>query len=101
MRDDLVAKIQANPKYHQLKSKRNAFGWVLTVIMLIAYYGYVGVIAFDKELFAERVGEGVTTLGIPVGFGLIVFTIAITIYYVRRANAEFDSLTDEILKEVK
>ncbi|MCE1176780.1 DUF485 domain-containing protein [Oryzomicrobium sp.] len=101
MRDDLVAKIQANPKYHQLKSKRNAFGWVLTVIMLIAYYGYVGVIAFDKELFAQRVGEGVTTLGIPVGFGLIVFTIAITIYYVRRANAEFDSLTDEILKEVK
>lgn len=101
MRDDLVAKIQANPKYHQLKSKRNTFGWVLTVIMLIAYYGYVGVIAFDKELFAQRVGEGVTTLGIPVGFGLIVFTIAITIYYVRRANAEFDSLTDEILKEVK
>ncbi|QEL66186.1 hypothetical protein OTERR_27100 [Oryzomicrobium terrae] len=101
MRDDLVAKVQANPKYHQLKSKRNAFGWLLTIIMLLAYYGYVGVIAFDKELFAQRVGEGVTTLGIPVGFGLIVFTIAITIFYVKRANAEFDSLTEEILKEVK
>ncbi len=101
MRDDLVAKVQANPKYHQLKSKRNAFGWLLTIIMLLAYYGYVGVIAFDKELFGQRVGEGVTTLGIPVGFGLIVFTIAITIFYVKRANAEFDSLTEEILKEVK
>lgn len=101
MRDDLIAKIQANPKYLQLKTKRNAFGRVLTVIMLIVYYGYVGVIAFDKELFAKRIGEGVTTLGIPVGFGLIAFTIAITIYYVRRANAEFDGLTDEILKEVK
>jgi uncharacterized membrane protein (DUF485 family) len=101
MRDDLIAKIQANPKYHQLKSKRNVFGWVLTAIMLVVYYGYIGVIAFDKALFGQRIGEGVTTLGIPVGFGLIAFTIAITIFYVKRANAEFDSLTDEILKEVK
>ena len=35
------------------------------------------------------------TVGIPIGFGVIVFTIVITAFYVRRANSEFDTLTDE------
>jgi uncharacterized membrane protein (DUF485 family) len=35
----------------------------------------------------------VTTLGIPIGMGVIVFTIVITGIYVRRANGEFDTLT--------
>jgi len=39
------------------------------------------------------------TVGIPVGFGVIVFTILITGFYVRRANSEFDQLTREIVEE--
>ena len=38
------------------------------------------------------------TLGIPIGFGVIVFTIVITAYYVNRANAEFDTLSDAVAK---
>ena len=40
-----------------------------------------------------------TTVGIPLGMGVIVFTIVITGIYVRRANSEFDALTKEILKD--
>ena len=40
------------------------------------------------------------TLGIPLGFGVIVFTIIITAVYVRRANSEFDRLTEEVSKAV-
>ena len=36
------------------------------------------------------------TVGIPIGFGVIVFTIVITAIYVKRANSEFDDLTDAI-----
>ena len=36
----------------------------------------------------------------PIGFGVIVFTVIITAYYVRRANSEFDELTDAISKAV-
>ena len=67
--------------------------------MMVVYYGYIAVIAFDKELLAVRLGEGVMTVGIPVGLGVIVFTILITGIYVRRANSEFDTLTAEIVKE--
>ncbi len=99
MLDPIVAKIEANPKYHELRAKRNGFGWLLTVLMLVVYYGYIALIAFNKPFLAQPIGAGVTTLGIPIGMGVIVFTIAITGFYVRRANSEFDRLTAEILKE--
>ena len=94
------AAIAANPKYQELIKKRTAFGWTLTIIMLIAYFGYIGHIAFDKAFLAKPIGEGfVTTVGIPVGFGLIVFAILLTGVYVLRANSEFDRLTREIVAE--
>ena len=96
-----LARIQANPKYQTLKRTRNRLGWTLTTFMLLAYYGYVGLIAFDKEFLARRIGEGVTTLGIPIAIGLIVFTVLITAYYVWRANREFDRLTAEVMQEAR
>jgi uncharacterized membrane protein (DUF485 family) len=39
------------------------------------------------------------TWGIPIGFGVIVFTILITGIYVRRANSEFDELSERIKRE--
>ncbi len=62
--------------------------------MLVVYYGFVGLVAFDKELLFKRLGTGVMTLGMPLGFGVIIFTIVITAIYVRRASSEFDTLTE-------
>jgi uncharacterized membrane protein (DUF485 family) len=96
--DDLIARVTSNPKYQELKSKRASFGWTLTALMMIAYYGFILLVAFNKELLASKIGAGVITLGMPLGIGVIVFTIIITNIYVRRANSEFDDLTAEITK---
>ena len=100
MKDPVVERIQRDPKYQQLTRTRNRFGWTLTFIMLVVYYGYVALIAFNKAFLAQPVGDGVTTLGIPIGVGVIAFTVLITGFYVRRANTEFDALNEEILKDV-
>ena len=97
--DPMVAKIEANPKYHELRRKRNTFGWTMTVLMLLVYYGYIALIAFNKPFLAQPIGAGVTSLGIPIAIGVIIFTIVITGIYVSRANGEYDRLTAEILKE--
>lgn len=99
MIDPVVTKIQNHPKYLELRSKRNRLGVTLTILMLVVYYGYIALIAFDKSFLAQPIGAGVTSLGIPIGMGVIIFTIAITGIYVRRANGEFDALTKEILKD--
>lgn len=100
MSDPIVARIQANPKYQELKRKRSSFGWTLTILMMVVYYGYIALIAFNKSFLAQPLGGGVTTLGVPLGMGVIVFTIVITGIYVRRANNEYDTLNQQLLNEV-
>jgi len=100
MEDDLVQRIASHPKYQELKAKRSSFGWWLTLAMMVVYYGFILLVAFAKPLVSQRLGDGVMTLGIPLGFGVIVFTVAITAYYVRRANSEFDDLTEQITRGV-
>ena len=100
MSNDVVARIRANPKYQELRSKRSSFGWWLTLLMMVVYYGYIALIAWNKPFLSQPLGSGVTTLGIPIGMGVIIFTVVITGIYVRRANSEFDKLTREILEDV-
>ncbi len=97
---DLATRIASHPKYKELKSKRSAFGWWLSLAGMVAYYGFILLVAFDKPLLAQKLGNGVMTLGMPLGVAVIVFTIVITWIYVRRANSEFDALTEEIVKGV-
>lgn len=102
MSQDIHAQIRANPKYQQLRSTRNAYGWIMTALMLIVYYGYIALIAFNKAFLATPLGPtGVTTIGIPIGVGVILFTIVITGIYVRRANNEFDALKQQLIEECK
>lgn len=96
MEQTLAERIARNPSYQTLKDKRTRFGWILTIAMLVVYYGYILLIAFNKELLSARIGDGVMTWGIPIGFGVIIFTIIITGFYVRRANSEFDTLNEQI-----
>ncbi len=100
MSDPVVEKIQRHPKYQELRARRTTLGVVLTILMLVVYYGYIGLIAFDKPFLAKPIGAGVTSLGVPIGMGVILFTIAITVYYVHVANSKFDALTEQIMKDV-
>jgi len=98
--DDLTARVARDPNYQELKAKRTSMGWWLTLAMMIVYYGFIVLVAFDKPFLATRIGAGVTTIGMPIGLGVIAFTIVITAIYVRRANREFDALTEKIVKGV-
>ena len=100
MDTNLTQRIATHPKYQELKAKRTRLGWWLALAMMIVYYGFILLVAFNKPFLAQRLGDGVTTIGMPIGLGVIVFTIVITGIYVRRANTEFDRLTDEIAKAV-
>ena len=100
METTLADRIAAHPKYRELKAKRSSFGWTLTALMMVVYYGFILLVAFNKPFLLQKLGSGVMTLGMPIGLGVIVFTIVITGIYVRRANSEFDDLTEEIKKAV-
>ena len=95
----LEDRILADPNYQLLKSKRTRLGWTLTWAMMIVYYGFILLVAFKKDVLATPIGDGVITWGIPIGFGVILFTIAVTAYYVQRANSEVDDLSEKVKRE--
>lgn len=97
----MVDKIRNNPKYQELVSKRTRFGWLMAAIMLAIYFSFIMVIAFAPESLGRPLGpDSATTIGIPIGIGVIVSAFVLTGIYVYRANREFDRLTREIREEV-
>lgn len=99
--DDIQARIRANPKFEQFVSTRNTYSIIMAILGALAYYGFILLVAYDKEFLAQKIGAGVTSVGIPLGVGVIVFTIIITWIYVRRANTEFDQINAEIIREAQ
>ena len=101
MNKDLVQKIKSNPKYQELVSKRSSFSLKLSIFVLAMFYAYILVIAFNKDLLATKLGDGVMTVAFPIGAAIIVISFITTLIYVRRANSEFEDLTNEIKEDVK
>ena len=96
MEDDIVQRVKADPNYHKLVKTRSSYGWWLTLAVMVVYYGFTCLNAFDKQFMASKIGAGVMSWGVPLGLFVILFTIVVTGIYVRRANNEFDALTDAI-----
>ena len=96
---DVLDRITKNPKFHEFIAMRSRYSIIMAIVSAAIYYGFILLVAFDKELLAKAIGAGVTTLGIPIGLAVIVFTVIITGIYVRRANNEFDAATRDILKD--
>lgn len=96
---DIYARLAGDERYRDLVARRARFGWILTAVMLAIYFGYILLIAFRRDILAQPIGGGVTSLGIPVGVGVILAGIILTGVYVRRANREFDPQMRALLKE--
>lgn len=101
MSQNIYDRVQANPKFTELVQKRSRFAWTLAIIMLVVYYSFITVIAFSPATFATKIGDGVTTIGMPIGLGVIVIAFVLTGIYIKRANGEFDDLTNAIKEEAR
>ena len=101
MNEDVLNRVQKNPKFAELVQKKTSFGWMLSIVMLAIYYGFVLVLAFAPATLGAKLGGGVMTVGMPVGVLIILSAFVLTGIYVRRANTEFDQLTQQIVEEAK
>jgi uncharacterized membrane protein (DUF485 family) len=96
MDDRALARIESDPNYIKLVSERKSFGWTLTIIMLVLYYGYIALVAFDPSMIAAKL-SGSITIGLVIGVALILASIILTGIYVLRANSQYDDLTQAIV----
>jgi cation/acetate symporter len=98
----MYERMRSNPKFQQLVRTRGRFAWTLAITVLAVFYGFVMIVAFRPAFLGQPVREG-AALTIGVAFGLFIFVSfwLLTALYVRRANTEFDALTEEIVKEAR
>ena len=92
--------IRANPKFRELEVQRARFAWLLSAVVLAAYYGLMIVVAFFPASLHAPLAEGrVVTIAVPLGAAVIVLSWLLTGLYVYRANTTFDDLNEQILRE--
>lgn len=101
MQQPLIDKIKNLPEYHCLVKERGRLAWSLSATMMSAYFGFILLVAFKPEFFKTIVWGEYTTIGFPLGVGLILLAFVLTGIYVRRANQRFDVLTEKIKEAVK
>lgn len=93
-------RIQNNPKYHELVSRRDGLAWLLSAIVCIMYFGFILLVAYGRDFLTQPMATGsVIPLGMPIGVGVIFFSCLLTGIYVHRANTVFDRLNGEIIAE--
>ena len=91
-------KIKQNPDYQELVRRRSSFGWTLSLIMLVIYFGFILLVAFAPKFLGTRLGTGVMTIGIPIGLFVIVSAFVLTGIYVSKANSKYDVLIRRIVE---
>ena len=101
MNNKIYDRVKKNPKYIELIKKRSSYAWKLSFSILAVYYVFIMLIAFSPETLGQTIGTGVTTLGMPVGLTIIFLCFILTGLYTRRANNEFDKLTNEIKDDIR
>jgi len=99
---NVLDRVTANPKFLEFVAMRNRYSIIMTIISAAAYYGFILLVAFEGPWLGTKIGPGMTTsIGVPIGVGVIVFTVILTWIYVRRANGEFDATNEAIIHEAQ
>ena len=101
MEPDMVEKIKSLPEYQQLVQERTSLAWKLSAIVLVVYFGYIMLLAFNPEFFTTIISGSYVSIGFPIGVAIIILSFILTGIYVRKANTDFDKLTAKIKEEVQ
>jgi len=87
-------------EFQGLVRKRWSVSLSMTALMLVIYFGFILLLAFNKSVLAQKVGEHMT-LGIPIGLAVILSACVLTGLYVRWANTSYDKTVKDLIDHMK
>ncbi len=95
-----AADVISSPEFKALVKRRWTVSMVMLVLLFVGYYGFVLLVAGNKEFVSQKVGES-TTLAIPLGVAVIVFAWLLTAIYVAWANRSYDPEVERLKNEIR
>lgn len=82
--------------YNQLSKTRSQIITSLLLITILGYFGFIGVIAFNPSFFGQMFQGLNISIGILLGFLLILLIFFVTLVYVYLANKKLQPLIEKI-----
>jgi uncharacterized membrane protein (DUF485 family) len=90
-----------DPDFKDLSKQKFTISIILTILELVLYFGFIGLIAFNKPFLAQKLSAGVaTTIGIPIAVGTIIGSWVLTGIYIWWANTKYDVLVNKVKDKV-
>ena len=84
-----------------LSKQKFTISTILTILELVLYFGFIGLIAFNKPFLAQKLSPGVaTTIGIPIAVATIIGSWVFTGIYIWWANNKYDVLVNKVKEKV-
>jgi len=87
-------------KFDALVKAKWTVSLILTALMLTIYFGFILILAFQKEILSAKISSGMT-LGIPVGLLVILSACVLTGIYVFWANNKYDAAVKSVIQSMK
>jgi len=93
--------ILEDPDFQALAGQKRTISTILTIVELGLYFGFIALIAFNKEFLSGKLSEGsATTIGIPIAVGVIFLSWVLTGIYVYWANSSYDALVKRVREKI-
>jgi|RhiMetdeSRZDD1v2_1073273.scaffolds.fasta_scaffold465185_2 uncharacterized membrane protein (DUF485 family) len=86
----------ASDALHELSARRTRIASILTAVMMVAYFGFILLVAFDKPAVGTLLAGGRISLGILLGAAVILLAPILTTIYVRWANRHYDGALEAL-----
>ncbi len=99
-RPERTQQVAESLTFRSLVTRRWAVTAVLLGLLFAAYYGFILLVAWNRELMATRIGAA-TTLAIPLGVGVIVVAWVLTAAYVIWSNRSYDPEVERLKKQLE
>ena len=92
--------IDSEPRFQELHRKKVTFLWGLMVFSMIFYFLLPIGAAYFQDLFRIRVW-GPVNVGLLFALSEFIVAWGIAFIYARRANAEFDAMAGELVRDAE
>ncbi len=92
--------VVADPRFQALHKKKTGFLWGLMVFSIVFYFLLPIGAAYFQDLYKVKVA-GPVNVGLLFALSEFVVAWGIAFYYSHKANAEFDSASAEIVRDVE
>lgn len=91
--------ILESSEFKEIVKSKNSVSLILTALELILYFGFILLIAYNKEFLGQKI-YGPVTIGIPIGIGVIVLSWVLTGIYVLWSNKSYDERVSKMKEKL-